>query len=91
MKSVLSSQLPKSEQFAKAQSNFHTDAVQAAGYVKINVQEQNIDMLSMTAHKLHGPKGIGLLYVRRGIRLENLIDGGAQERNKRAGTEMLRE
>ena len=66
---------------------FHTDAVQAAGYVKINVQEQNIDMLSMTAHKLHGPKGIGLLYVRRGIRLENLIDGGAQERNKRAGTE----
>lgn len=66
---------------------FHTDAVQAAGYIKINVQEQNIDMLSMTAHKLHGPKGIGLLYVRRGIRLENLIDGGAQERNKRAGTE----
>lgn len=66
---------------------FHTDAVQAAGFVKINVQEQNIDMLSMTAHKIHGPKGCGLLYVRRGIRLDNLIDGGAQERNKRAGTE----
>lgn len=66
---------------------FHTDAVQAAGYIKINVQEQNIDMLSMTAHKLHGPKGIGLLYIRKGIRVENLIDGGAQERNKRAGTE----
>lgn len=70
---------------------FHTDAVQAAGYVKINVQEQNIDMLSMTAHKLHGPKGIGLLYVRRGIRLENLIDGGAQERNKEPVQKMLRE
>ena len=66
---------------------FHTDAVQAAGFVKINVQEQNIDMLSMTAHKIHGPKGCGLLYVRSGIRLDNLIDGGAQERNKRAGTE----
>lgn len=66
---------------------FHTDAVQAAGYVKINVVEQNIDLLSMTAHKIHGPKGCGLLYVRRGIIIENLIEGGAQERNKRAGTE----
>ena len=66
---------------------FHTDAVQAAGYVKINVVEQNIDLLSMTAHKIHGPKGCGLLYVRRGIKIDNLIEGGAQERNKRAGTE----
>lgn len=66
---------------------FHTDAVQAAGYVKINVAEQNIDLLSMTAHKIHGPKGCGLLYVRRGVVLENLIEGGAQERNRRAGTE----
>ena len=66
---------------------FHTDAVQAAGYVKINVAEQNIDLLSMTAHKLHGPKGTGLLYVRRGIVIENLIYGGAQEKGKRAGTE----
>lgn len=66
---------------------FHTDAVQAAGYVKIDVEEQNIDLLSMTAHKIHGPKGCGLLYVRRGVKLENLIEGGAQERGKRAGTE----
>ncbi len=66
---------------------FHTDAVQAAGYVKINVEDQNIDLLSMTAHKLHGPKGTGLLYVRRGIVIENLIYGGAQEKGKRAGTE----
>lgn len=68
---------------------FHTDAVQAAGYVKIDVQKENIDLLSMTAHKLHGPKGCGLLYIRKGVRIENLICGGAQERNKRAGTEML--
>ena len=66
---------------------FHTDAVQAAGYVKIDVQKENIDLLSMTAHKLHGPKGCGLLYIRKGVRIENLICGGAQERNKRAGTE----
>ncbi len=66
---------------------FHTDAVQAAGYVRINVAQQNIDLLSMTAHKIHGPKGCGLLYVRRGIKIDNLIEGGAQERNKRAGTE----
>ena len=66
---------------------FHTDAVQAAGYVKLNVAEQNIDLLSMTAHKIHGPKGCGLLYIRRGVKIQNLIDGGAQERNRRAGTE----
>lgn len=66
---------------------FHTDAVQAAGYIKINVVDENIDLLSMTAHKIHGPKGCGCLYVRRGVRLDNLIDGGAQERGKRAGTE----
>lgn len=66
---------------------FHTDAVQAAGYCKINVVEQNIDLLSLTAHKIHGPKGCGLLYVRRGVNLNNLINGGAQERNRRAGTE----
>ena len=66
---------------------FHTDAVQAAGYVKINVEEQNIDLLSMTAHKIHGPKGCGLLYVRQGVKLENLIEGGSQERGRRAGTE----
>ena len=66
---------------------FHTDAVQAAGYVKIDVVEQNIDLLSLTAHKIHGPKGCGLLYVRRGVKIDNLIDGGAQERSRRAGTE----
>ncbi|MGN0488358.1 MAG: cysteine desulfurase NifS [Ruminococcus sp.] len=68
---------------------FHTDAVQAAGYVKINVVEENIDLLSMTAHKIHGPKGCGLLYIRKGILINNLIEGGAQERNKRAGTENI--
>lgn len=66
---------------------FHTDAVQAAGYVKLDVAAQNIDLLSMTAHKIHGPKGCGLLYVRRGVPIETLIHGGAQERGKRAGTE----
>lgn len=66
---------------------FHTDAVQAAGHIKIDVTEQNIDLLSMTAHKIHGPKGCGLLYVKRGVKIDNLIDGGAQERNRRAGTE----
>ncbi len=68
---------------------FHTDAVQAAGHVAIHVKEQNIDMLSLSAHKFHGPKGVGALYCRRGILLQNLIDGGAQERGKRAGTENL--
>lgn len=66
---------------------FHTDAVQAAGNVHINVKEQNIDMLSLSGHKFHGPKGVGMLYCKRGLRLPNLIDGGAQESNRRAGTE----
>ena len=68
---------------------FHTDAVQAAGHLHINVKEQNIDMLSLSAHKFHGPKGVGVLYARRGFPLVNLIDGGAQERGKRAGTENI--
>lgn len=68
---------------------FHTDAVQAAGHLHIDVQEQNIDMLSLSAHKFHGPKGIGVLYARRGIPLTNIIEGGAQERGKRAGTENI--
>ena len=68
---------------------FHTDAVQAAGHLKINTVEQNIDMLSLSAHKFHGPKGIGVLYAKRGIMLDNVINGGAQERGKRAGTENL--
>ena len=68
---------------------FHTDAVQAAGHLHINVNEQNIDMLSLSAHKFHGPKGVGVLYARKGILLENLIYGGAQERGKRAGTENI--
>ena len=66
---------------------FHTDAVQAVGNVPIDVQEQNIDLLSLSGHKLHAPKGVGALYIRRGIRMPNLIDGGAQERGRRAGTE----
>ena len=66
---------------------FHTDAVQAAGHIKIDVKEQNIDMLSLSAHKFHGPKGAGVLYAKKGIKLYTLIEGGAQERGKRAGTE----
>jgi cysteine desulfurase len=66
---------------------FHTDAVQAAGTLHIDVNEQNIDMLSMSAHKFHGPKGVGVLYCKRGQFPDNLIDGGAQERGHRAGTE----
>lgn len=66
---------------------FHTDAVQAVGHLPIDVKAQNIDMLSASAHKFHGPKGVGFLYVRKGIRLSSLIEGGAQERGKRAGTE----
>ena len=68
---------------------FHTDAVQAAAHLPINVKEQGIDMLSLSAHKFHGPKGVGVLYARRGIVLTNIIEGGAQERGKRAGTENL--
>ncbi len=68
---------------------FHTDAVQAVGHLYINVKEQNIDMLSLSGHKFHGPKGVGALYVRRGIPLVNVIEGGAQERGKRAGTENI--
>ena len=68
---------------------FHTDAVQAVGHIAIDVKAQNIDMLSLSAHKFHGPKGVGALYARRGFPLTNIIDGGAQERGKRAGTENL--
>ena len=68
---------------------FHTDAVQAVGHLHINVREQNIDMLSLSAHKFHGPKGVGVLYARKGIVLTNLIEGGAQERGKRGGTENI--
>lgn len=68
---------------------FHTDAVQAVGHVDIDVKKQNIDMLSLSAHKFHGPKGIGCLYARKGILLSNIIEGGAQERGKRAGTENI--
>ncbi|WP_028242499.1 cysteine desulfurase NifS [Pseudobutyrivibrio ruminis] len=68
---------------------FHTDAVQAISHVHINVEEQNIDMLSISAHKFHGPKGVGVLYAKGGISLTNIINGGAQERGKRAGTENL--
>lgn len=66
---------------------FHTDAVQAIGHVQIDVKKQNIDMLSLSAHKFHGPKGIGALYIRKGVRIETFMEGGAQESGKRAGTE----
>ena len=68
---------------------FHTDAVQAVGHLHINVAEQNIDMLSLSGHKFHGPKGVGVLYAKKGIFLQTLIEGGAQERGKRAGTENI--
>ncbi|MBQ8159902.1 MAG: cysteine desulfurase [Clostridia bacterium] len=66
---------------------FHTDAVQAMGHIPVNVQDANVDLLSASAHKFHGPKGVGFLYVRKGVTLTNLIEGGAQENGKRAGTE----
>ena len=66
---------------------FHTDAVQAVGHIPVNVAQDNVDMLSASAHKFHGPKGVGFLYVKKGVRLMNLIEGGTQERGKRAGTE----
>lgn len=68
---------------------FHTDAVQAVGHIPVDVKDMNCDMLSISAHKFHGPKGVGVLYCRRGILLQNLINGGAQERGKRAGTENM--
>lgn len=68
---------------------FHTDAVQAAGHIPVNVKKQNIDMLSLSAHKFHGPRGIGALYEKRGIELTSLMEGGGQERGKRPGTENL--
>ena len=73
----------------KHQVLFHTDAVQAVGHVPISVKEQNIDLLSLSAHKFHGPRGIGVLYAKKGIELIRLIEGGAQERGKRPGTENL--
>ena len=73
----------------KAGVLFHSDAVQAVGHIPVNVEEDNIDLLSLSAHKFHGPKGVGVLYARKGIILSNLIEGGAQERGKRAGTENL--
>ncbi|MDE6691511.1 MAG: cysteine desulfurase NifS [Clostridia bacterium] len=68
---------------------FHTDAVQAVGHIPVNVVDDNIDMMSVSAHKFHGPKGVGFLYCRNGVQLKNLIEGGAQERNRRAGTENI--
>ena len=68
---------------------FHTDAVQAVGHIPVNVELDNIDMLSLSAHKFHGPKGVGVLYVKKGVPLASLIEGGAQEKGKRAGTENL--
>ena len=73
----------------EAKVPFHTDAVQAVGHIHINVKEQNIDMLSLSGHKFHGPKGVGALYCRRGLPLVNVIEGGAQERGKRGGTENI--
>ncbi len=82
--------MPIKEIGALAKKNgiiFHTDAVQAVGQVKINVQEENIDLLSLSAHKLHGPKGMGMLYIKRGVKIGSYFHGGAQERGRRSGTE----
>lgn len=68
---------------------FHTDAVQAVGNVAIDVKDMNIDLLSLAGHKIYGPKGVGVLYIRKGIKIDNLIHGGSQERNRRAGTENI--
>ena len=68
---------------------FHTDAVQAAGHIPVDVKADNIDMLSVSAHKFHGPKGVGAIYCRKGILLNTFIEGGAQERGRRAGTENI--
>jgi len=77
-------------EFCRARKiSFHTDAVQAAGHMPINVQEMNIDLLSMSGHKFHAPKGVGVLYAKTGMPLFNIIEGGAQERGKRAGTENI--
>ena len=73
----------------KKNVTFHTDAVQAVGHLNIDVKDQNIDMLSLSAHKFHGPKGVGALFVKKGIYLSSLIEGGAQEKNRRAGTENI--
>lgn len=82
--------IPALAQVAKAHGVlFHTDAVQAIGHVAIDVKAQNIDLLSMSGHKFHAPKGIGVLYIRQGVRLERLMQGGAQERAQRPGTENL--
>ena len=82
--------IPELAAVAKAKGVlFHTDAVQAIGNVKIDVKDQNIDMLSMSGHKFHAPKGIGALYIRKGVRIQQLMQGGAQERNQRPGTENL--
>lgn len=76
-----------SEVCRKHNVTFHTDAVQAVGHIRVNVEEDNIDMLSASGHKFHGPKGVGFLYVKKGVRIFNLIEGGAQEKGRRAGTE----
>lgn len=65
---------------------FHTDAVQAFGHIPLNVEQMHIDLLSVSAHKFHGPKGVGFLYIRKGVKLLPFMDGGAQEKNRRAGT-----
>ena len=88
----IGSVLPVAEIGAVCRKNgilFHTDAVQAVGHIEVDVKKQNIDMLSLSAHKFHGPKGIGVLYAKLGIGLTNIIEGGAQERGKRAGTENI--